>query len=86
MRLFYDISALNGSSDFNKTAERFGYVEGRVCRVNNIWVVSKNAMNVLIYQIGWGKRDFLPVELIDENAAEATSERNGNENGSLRLA
>ncbi|MCL2863764.1 MAG: hypothetical protein FWE54_06800 [Methanimicrococcus sp.] len=63
----YDVSAIAGASDFNKTAEYIGSSSGMPYFSQKFLIVSHKTMEILINQVGQKKRYFVPVILVDDN-------------------
>lgn len=63
MKVFYKRSDIGNCSDFSRMKENTGYVEHDFC---GKIIVTAKAMKVLTSQIGFGKRDFVPVHIIED--------------------
>jgi len=63
--IYYNKNILNRIEDINKTFEYVGTDDGMPYYHQKLWVVSKKAMEIFINQLGQEKRDFIPVNLVD---------------------
>ena len=66
-QIYYPSSILKDISDFNRGSEYFGSNDGLPYLQQRFWIVTNKAMKILINELNQQKRDFIPVNLVDEN-------------------
>jgi hypothetical protein len=64
--IYYDKTTLENASDFNRSLEVLGSHEGIPYAPQHLWIVTNKAMKVLINELNQRKRDFIPVNLVDD--------------------
>jgi hypothetical protein len=74
--IYYDKKILNNVSDFNRSFEVFGSHDGFPYAPQHLWIVTNKAMKVLINELNQQKRDFIPVNLVDDEKNNISSINN----------
>ena len=65
-KFYYNKKVMTDITDFNTTSEILGAYDGAPYYPQHLWIVTNKAMKVLINELNQQKRDFIPVNLVDD--------------------
>jgi hypothetical protein len=65
-KYYYKREGMTEIADFNITSEILGAYDGTPYYPQHLWIVTNKAMKVLINELNQKKRDFIPVNLVDD--------------------
>jgi hypothetical protein len=65
-KFYYNRKVMESIVDFNRSLEGLGAYDGSPYHPQKLWVITKKAMEFLLTEFNYNKRDFIPVMLVDD--------------------